>query len=138
MLLIVLFFFASFLVFYETKAWQLQQFFSYSHLQGSPVQPASISTGGISHLPSENAYKINDCISRNACPLTQMSYTDRIHAALYDEQILSRCYNEQTLTIYTFAEIRLCPSPPTQRMLGRIFPVVLTVVVEICPHFQLT
>lgn len=36
---------------------------------------------------------------------------------------------------YTFDETRLCPSSPTQRMLGRIFPVVLTVVVKICPPF---
>ena len=83
MLLIGSSFFASSLVLYETKAWQLQQLFSYSHLQGSPVEPASISTGGISHLPSEDAYKINDCMPRDACPLIQMSYTDRVHAALY-------------------------------------------------------
>lgn len=38
---------------------------------------------------------------------------------------------------YTYDETRLCPSTPTQRMLGRIFPVVLTVVVKICPHFLL-
>lgn len=66
-------------------------------------------------LHSWDAHKINNCTSGNACPLIEVSYTDRACVALYYELDSDPS---------SFDETRLYLLPPAQRMLWRIFPVV--------------